>query len=186
MRLMSNAWTRAFAAALVLAAAACSDRLVAPTGAPAAPRLDAIVKGFAALPAPRHGDVTVSAVIDQRGGILDAPTAGNKHHGYMLAVPPSTVSRATTFTLRVVGGEAYELELTAAQGGKDVGGKLRHAVTLTISLGDAPSGKVPRTARIYYLPPQGPAQAMPSLALPAAGFVVGVLPHFSRYSVGIN
>ncbi len=183
MSLRSNSWARALALAAGLLTAACGDRLVAPTAPPA--RLDAVAStSFTPLPAPVHTDVTVTAVIDGRGGMLEAPSAANKHYGYTLLVPAGTVNRRTTFTLHVLAGEKYELELTAFQGEKDVGGRLRNPVTLMVSVGDSPSGHIPRSVRVYYLPSAGEPQAMPTLPLPTLGYVLATIPHFSRYSVG--
>ncbi len=187
MSLTSSSWTRAFAVAAVTVLAACGDRLVEPAAVPPpAARIDAVAKGFTPLQAPKHGDLTVTAVIDGRGGLLDAPTAGNRRYGYMLTVPAGTVNRPTTFTLRVVAGERYEVELSALQGSKNVGDKLRLPVTLTVSCGDTP-GHFDRTVKVYYLPADGGvAQPVPTLAVPSLGYVVGVLRHFSRYQVGID
>ncbi len=190
MSLMSNSWTRAFAVAAVAVLAGCGDRLVGPaaTGAPPTARLDAVgTSGITALPAPSHGETAVSAVIDRRGGLLEAPTAGNRRRGYILAVPAGAVTKPTTFTMRVAPGQRYEVELSALQGSKNVGDRLRLPVTLTIAFGDSPAGRAARSVKLYYLPENGgPAQPMPTLAVPALGYLVGVLPHFSRYMIGID
>ncbi len=186
MRLTWNSWTRALAVVAAALLAACGDGQVGPAAPPPVARIDAVANGFLPLLAPKHGDFSVSAVIDAHGGLLDAPTAGNRRHGYMLAVPAGTVNKPTTFTLHVVAGERYEVELTAFQGSRNVGDKLRLPVTLTVSFGDSPAGRVSRSVKVYYLPASGAPQAMPSLGIPSLGYVVGVLPHFSRYQVGID
>ena len=182
-----NYWKRGLIAAAALALVGCADRVVAPgTNAPAA-RFDAVgSKGFDPLPAPAHGDIVVSRVIDQRGGALEAATAYGRRLGYTLVVPSGTVGKPTTFTLSVLAGQRYEVELTATQGEKDVGGKLRRSVVLTISTGDSPAGRLPRGSKLYYLPKSGAPQAMAGGAVPALGYVLGVLPHFSRYCIGVN
>ena len=182
-----NYWRRALIAAALVALAGCADRVVAPAVTAPAARFNAAgTSAFQALAAPAHGDVVVSRVIDQRGGALEAATAYGRRLGYTLVVPSGTVGKPTTFTLSVLAGQRYEVELTATQGEKDVGGKLRRSVVLTISTGDSPAGRLPRGSKLYYLPKSGAPQAMAGGAVPALGYVLGVLPHFSRYCIGVN
>ena len=83
-----NYWKRGLIAAAALALVGCADRVVAPgTNAPAA-RFDAVgSKGFDPLPAPAHGDIVVSRVIDQRA-------ARSK------PLPPTGVVSATRWSYR--------------------------------------------------------------------------------------
>lgn len=172
-----------------VATAGCGERIASPPVPATLPMADLRSTGFTKLQAPSHAAIDVSVVIDSRGGFLQAPTAAGRPYGYMLVVPPRTVTKATTFTLHVVGGRAYEVDLTAVQDGRNVGKELKQPVALGISFQDSPDGLPPgfaRRLRIYYLPEVGAPQAMPTFVAAEQGFIMATLPHFSRYAAGLD
>jgi hypothetical protein len=178
--------------AALLFSAGCADR-TDPVGFKA-PQLDVDVRPYQALAAPGHTDITVSAVFDKKGGYLIAPAAngGANSYGYVVVVEPNTIKKPTTFTMKVVGGTQYHVELFATQTLADgsvinVGSQFAKPVLLAIQVKDSPSFTQSAKLLVLYVPEDGSTpQAVPTMFDANSGYVVGTLAHFSVYSVAMN
>jgi hypothetical protein len=178
--------------AALLFSAGCADN-ADPVGF-RAPQFDVDMKPYVALAAPGHTDITVTAELGKKGGYLIAPAANNgaNSYGYVVVVEPNTVRKPTTFTMRVVGGTQYHVELFATQTQADgsvidAGGQFAKPVLLAIQVNDSPSLAQASKLTVLYIPDDGSApQPVPTTFDTTHGYVIGSLAHFSVYSVAMN
>lgn len=155
--------------------------------------LDVDVHPWESMMAPGHTDTTYSKVIDHKGGYLVVPAANGNPFGYVLIVEANTVRKPTRFTMHVVGGTQYLVDLSAIQSGAngtttDMGKKLLKPVLLAMSYSDSPTDLVDASRLvILYVPDDGSTpQPVPTFADGKSKYVVGSLAHFSKYTMALN
>src|SRR5512132_2698906 len=126
-------------AALLLAivCASCSD------SQPSEPGAQLYVDAWEPMVSPVHADTTYSSVIDASGGEVLIPAADGSPNGYALIVDANTVKQPTRFSVHVLGGTQYVVDLHATQVGPrgvevDVGKKLLKPVLLCMWYTDSP------------------------------------------------
>jgi hypothetical protein len=162
-----------------LLGAACGDRdvLTAPAGraVPAARSSDLIAVGKqpSRLACPTNLDLSGSTVIGPEGGTFSAP-------GIRVDVPAGAVATTETFTVKMVGGDYVDIELTA--GGAE---HYTFAVPVTITLDLSHCGQLPASLRAWYIDSE--TQALVEDMGGELNLIDRTLrfttPHFSGYTV---